>query len=363
MKILYFIDCLASGGKERRLVELIKGLTRKDDVTVDLVLMSRDVHYKDIFGMNVSIHYLIRKSRKDLSVFAGLYRICREVKPDIVHSWDSMTAVYSAVVCKLLGIKIVNGMVNDCPDNRKLFRKPLLRARLTFPFADLVVGNSLAGLTAYKAPVKRSLVINNGFDFRRTDNLESPETWREALGITTRFAVGMVASFSDFKDYPTFYRGAHLVLHERKDVTFIAIGKDTDSEMSARLVDPQYSEYFKLLGKRSDVESMIRLLDIGVLITFTEGISNSILEYMASGKPVIATLGGGTAELVIDGGTGYLIRQSDPQELARRISEILDDDKLRQEMGARGKLRIGEEFSLDRMISRFYEAYGKLLSN
>ena len=71
-----------------------------------------------------------------------------------------------------------------------------------------------------------------------------------------------------------------------------------------------------MLGIRSGIESLISAMDICVLSTFTEGISNSILEYMALEKPVIATAGGGTNEIVIDNKTGFLIKQSNPEELA-----------------------------------------------
>lgn len=362
MKILYFIDCLSSGGKERRFVELLKGLVKRNDLRIELAVMSQDVHYDDIFKLNIKIHYIIRNSNRDLSVFVRLFRICREFSPDILHCWDSMTAVYSSPVCKLLNIKLVNGMVNDCPDNRSIFRKPLFRARLTFPFADLVIANSKAGLAAYKAPEKKSIVINNGFDFSRTNNVISPHMLRESLEINTRFIVGMVATFSDFKDYPTFFKGAHLILKNRNDVTFLAIGKDTDSDLSKGIIDPEYSRYFRLLGKKSNVESYVNSFDIGVLTTFTEGISNSIIEYMASGKPVIATVGGGTGELIKDRETGFLISQANPEELAEKICTLLNNDKLRQEMGESGKLRIKNEYSMETMIRNFYDSYRNIAS-
>jgi glycosyltransferase involved in cell wall biosynthesis len=101
------------------------------------------------------------------------------------------------------------------------------------------------------------------------------------------------------------------------------------------------------------VESIVNVFDIGVLATFTEGISNSVMEYMMLGKPVIATDCDGTRELVIHQDTGFLVPRSDAEALAARIGQLLDDPLLGAEMGARGRTRIEREFSLQRMTDEF----------
>ena len=104
-------------------------------------------------------------------------------------------------------------------------------------------------------------------------------------------------------------------------------------------------------------------MDICVLSTFTEGISNSILEYMALGKPVIATSGGGTNEIVADLKTGFLIGTSNPEELAEKIELLLDNVKLREGMGLAGKEWIVKYFSIDLMINKYINLYNDLLKN
>jgi glycosyltransferase involved in cell wall biosynthesis len=104
-------------------------------------------------------------------------------------------------------------------------------------------------------------------------------------------------------------------------------------------------------------------MDIGVLATFTEGISNSVLEYMALGKPVVATSGGGTNEIVTDNETGFLVSPSNPKELADRLQVLLNDSKLCTKMGQSGKMRIHEIFSIEKMTGKYISEYKKLLSN
>jgi glycosyltransferase involved in cell wall biosynthesis len=362
MRILFFIDILMSGGKERRLTELMKALKQTAECDFELAVMSNKIHYREVLDLNIPIHYLIRRSKKDISVTFKLYRLCKNFKPDLIHCWDSMTAVYSFPVCRLLKIKLINGMITNAPEKISLTDKKWIRSRLTFPFSDTIIGNSKAGLAAYRAPVKKSFFIHNGFDFKRIENLISSHIIRQELNITSRFIIGMVASFSTAKDYKTFFEAAHMVLDKRKDVTFIAIGSDTDSNASQNHISNEYSGFFRLLGKRTGIESYVNTFDIGILSTFGEGISNSILEYMALGKPVVATLGGGTVELVIDNETGFLVRRSDAAELARKIELLLDNAHLRRNMGSAGKERIKNFFNIDNMMKKYIEIYNRTLS-
>jgi glycosyltransferase involved in cell wall biosynthesis len=360
MRILFFIDSFPAGGKERRLVELMKGLRTQQGYSFELVIMTRDVHYKEIFDLCDKVHFVVRKTKKDFSVFGQFHRICKAFDPDIVHCWDSMTAVYLLPLRLLHRFKLVNGMVADTPTVTGFKNKNWLRGKLTFPFSHAIVGNSLAGLAAYGAPAGKRHCIYNGFSFSRTEKLADPLQVRAQLGIETSLVVGMVASFSKFKDYPVYYKAALRLLSERKDVTFLAVGDHTDSEASRALVPDEWKPHFRFLGRRSDAESLISCMDVCVLATFTEGISNAIMEYMAMQKPVVATDGGGTKEIVSDGETGYLVKAGDPEELAGKIRLLLNDPVKRTEMGAAGEQRVKQQFLLTTMVGKYVHLYSSL---
>jgi glycosyltransferase involved in cell wall biosynthesis len=363
MKIIFFIDSFPAGGKERRLLELMKGLRTRSGIEFELAIMSNDVHYKEIFDLDIKVHFVIRKTKKDISVFSKFYHICKNFRPDIVHCWDSMTAVYLVPVSKLLRIKLVNGMVADTPEQQNIRNKTWLRGKLTFPFSHIIIGNSLAGLAAYGAPERKAICIYNGFDFKRTENLSNPALMKRELGIHTKFVVGMVASFSVYKDYRTYYSAAELLLEKRKDITFLAIGDHTDSADSKKLITDEYADHFRLLGRKSGIESFVSIMDVCVLATFTEGISNSILEYMAMSKPVVATDGGGTSEILKEGETGFLVNAAKPVELAEKIEKLLNNEELRMKMGKAGNERVKNDFSIDSMIERYIFHYSKLLKS
>jgi len=169
----------------------------------------------------------------------------------------------------------------------------------------------------------------------------------------------MVAKFHPKKDNETFIRAAVQVCRLRDDVTFLAIGTGKTVDRCKELVSDEYRDRIKFLGRQLNVESLIGIFNVGVLATFTEGISNSVMEYMALSKPVVVTDGGGTSELVVDGVTGFLVPRSDPGALAERIRYLLDHPSEASHMGQEGRKRLETHFNLERMTSEFVDTYSR----
>jgi glycosyltransferase involved in cell wall biosynthesis len=291
----------------------------------------------------------------------------REFRPDIVQSWNSMCSVHAAPLAKLAGAKFLDGFVRAAADNRD-FRDPdYFRSRFTLPLTDLVVANSRAGLAAYSIPARKGVCIHNGFDPARIGHLAAPEALRLSLGIATPHVIGMVASFSRFKDYDTYFAAAHRLCAQRDDVTFLAIGAGPHfAEYQARIPAAQFP-HIRLPGRRADVESIVNILSVGVLTSNTdthgEGISNAIMEYMALGKPVVATACGGNGELIREGETGYLIANRDTDALCDRLGRLLHDAPLARRMGEAGRQRIADAFGLERMTASYAALYRDLVAS
>lgn len=362
MKILFFIESLRPGGKERRLVELLKGLSKFENISIELVLTRRDIHYKNIFSLNIKLHYLERKYlKKDPSLFFKFYRIALKFKPDIIHVWGNLAAIYAIPTKILLTTPLINNQITNA---RLRVKGGLLNCKITFPFSNILIANSKAGLKAYNAPEGKSRVIYNGFDFNRLVDLKSPDTVRKQINISTRHVVGMVATFSLLKDYGTYIKAAQQVLNKNSNITFLCVGAGNDG-MYRKLVKPEFINKIRFLDQQQNVESIMNVCDIGVLMTnpdlHREGISNAIMEFMALGRSVIATDDGGTVELIKDGETGFLVKPKSSEKLASKIEYLLDNDKIALRMGINGKNRIEEEFSLAKMVNDYYELYMRLV--
>lgn len=361
VKVLFLIDSLPRGGKERRMVELLKGLLRTGNYEPAVAILSGKVQYEEIYDLGIPVHTVSRSFSKDPRLFLQMYRLCRMETPDIIHSWGYMSSVYAIPAAKALGIKLINAIVANAPKNLGLSNKKYLWAKLSFPFSDLVVGNSEAGLRAYRAPGGRSRCIYNGFDFKRIPEAAAAGEARARLGIAEGPVVGMVGTFDHRKDYPTYIRAAVQLLEQGRQATFLAIGDGPRREACAGMVPSRFRSRILMPGLMRDVESIIQAFDVGVLATNSlvhgEGISNAILEYMAMGKPVVATDGGGTPEIVAHGSTGFLVDPLSPEALAEKIGWLLGHPEKARQMGADGKRRIETEFAISRMTEQYIEIY------
>ncbi len=361
---------MTAGGKERRLTELMKALKKLPEFEFELALMSRDIHYDEVFRLGIRIHFILRETRRDINAFISYYKLLREFKPDIVHCWDSMTAVYVTPFCRLLGIKLVNGMIVDTQIRQSIRNKYLLRARLTFPFADVVVGNSMTGLKSYRAPTKKSVCIYNGIDLSRLDRVKDRSLMLgEILGDVPEnvFVVGMVAAFEPRKDYDTLIKASVLLAESFDNIRFVYVGDGINRQRSMEKVPAKPGAKISFLGKRADIESIVNCFDVGVLITNSkihgEGISNSIIEYMALAKPVIATSGGGTNEIVHDNQNGFLIDPEDSGQLTEKILLLMNDRSLGKRLGQEGEKMIREKFDLKIMTRNYVELYKNLINS
>ena len=357
LKILFFIESIHSGGKERRLVELIKGLSEYKNIKMELVLTREKIHYQEIIDTGIKIHYTIRKGlKKDPRVFFQFFKIVKKAKPDIIHVWGNMVAFYAIPTKVLFDIPMINNQITNAPLK---FKPRLFSHKFTFFFSDKIIANTYAGLKSYNSPSRKSLVIYNGFDFNRINDLSTKESVREKYQIKTKYVVGMVASFSKFKDYTTYIKAAIHVIKKRKDVTFLCVGPMDDTKYR-QLVELKHQSKIRFLGRQQNVENIMNICDIGVLATYTEGLSNSMMEYMALGKPVVASGKGGLNELISNGENGFIVESKNADMLSEKISRLLIDDKLRQAMGKKSKVIIESKFEINLMIAHFINEYHQI---
>lgn len=367
MKILMVVDALSGGGQERQLLEHVKGLLYyQGEFEIYLVSLTDTVEYKYVYDLPIQFNIVKRKYKKDISVFSKLRNIIKQFKPDIIHSWSYMASVYLSFSNLLTGIPLVNGIIADAFADLNLRDKNYFRVKLVTPFTDIFISNSEAGIRAYHLKADKAVVINNGIDFSRFENLKPvDEVENEMIGGPKkgRIILGMIAGFDSRKDFGSLINAAIKICSERKDLIFLLIGGGPDWEsLKLRVPDDLLNKQIVFTGKRSDVESIIQIFDIGMLITFYEGISNSIIEYMALSKPVIATDGGGTSELVMDGVNGYLVERRNEDQIIEKMKLLIDDGELRTKMGLNGSRWVRQQFDLNKKTNEYIRLYKKLLS-
>lgn len=363
MRILFLIDSLQKGGKERQLVELIKGLSNSDDNVIEVVVMKENIEYQEVVDFNVKINYLIRKTKRDFSVFKSLYSICKNFKPDVIHTWDSMTTFYVLPYKILNRVKVINGSIRFAASNLKSNWKLYYFNKFLFAFSDVIVANSKSGLETFALkPSKKNRFIYNGFDLTRIDNLTDPAKMKKKLNITSEKVICMVSSFEDHKDNKTFVEAAILTLKERNDVVFLAIGDGKNFDECKRIVNDYPN--IRLLGQKDDAESFINISDIGVQCSnigkWGEGISNAILEFYSLSKPMLATDSGGTKEVVLDNVSGFLLKPNDPEYLHQKIIFLLNNPETGVLFGKKGNELVNQTFGLMKMVNNYSSLYEEI---
>jgi glycosyltransferase involved in cell wall biosynthesis len=355
MRVLICVDALGIGGKERQAVELIKGLAADKAIEYRVVCFDSDDFYlQDLTLAGIPVEFIPRQMRWDPRVLLKLRKIVGGFHPDIIHTNGLVSSFYALPLARARRIPLINGSIRNAFANGGLrwsLEHWLLKA------SDYRVANSRAGLRSrgFAEEDPRNAVIYNGFDFARVGRSDRNGA---AAGVGSKAVIktfGMVAEFNRYKDYLTLINAARIIGRKRPDIRFVTVGDGaTLKACQEAAADVPTVEF---LGRRKDVEKIVDSFDVGVLCTFVEGLSNSIMEYMALAKPVVATDGGGTRELVDDGRTGFLVAQSDPTALAAVIEHLADHPEIAHRMGAAGRAKLASEFSIDRMIAETIALY------
>jgi glycosyltransferase involved in cell wall biosynthesis len=214
------------------------------------------------------------------------------------------------------------------------------------------------------------LVIPNGIDLRRFAEGANRAEVRRSLGVAdTARLVAVVSRLSRLKGLEDFLDAAAVVAATYPDARFLLVGEPSPiknreylDELAARAARLGITDRVIFTGLRSDVPALLAAVDVSVMPSLNEALSNVLLESMAAGAPVVATNVGGTAEALVNGDNGLLIPPADPRALAEAIVQLLRHPSLARELGDRGRRTVSTRFSLDRMVASTEAVYDDLLT-
>jgi glycosyltransferase involved in cell wall biosynthesis len=212
-------------------------------------------------------------------------------------------------------------------------------------------------------PARKVSTIPNGVDLTRFGPA-SQAAARRALGLPGESTVvGTVGRLDPVKDQAALVRAFATLMGAYPEALLVLAGDGPCREELARLVaELGAGGRVRLLGECRDVPQVLAAMDLFVLPSLAEGMSNTILEAMAVGLPVVATRVGGNRELVDEGETGRLVPPGDPRALADAVAGYLDDAHVRGLHGKASRRRASETFALERMYRAHESLYGRLLA-
>ena len=367
---------LAVGGLENGLVNLINELPANryrhvvvciDDYTDFSNRISRD---------DVEIVAIRKKPGTDISALWRLYKTFRRVKPAIVHT-RNLAALDALLPAMLAGVRcrIHSEHGWDTNDLDGQSRRMQILRKIHSPLVNRYVALSghLADYLTGRVGINQRKVqrLCNGVDvkkFRPATRHESQTSLPAEFSTPGNVLIGMVGRLQAVKNPLGLLDAFVLLLKRRPDLAanlrllFLGDGQ-LFSEMQTRVSAENLQQLVWLAGSRDDVPQILRLLDVFVLPSLAEGISNTVLEAMASGVPVIANNVGGNPELVDDGLTGALLPAADIAALAAAIEKYADDAVLRDLHGRAGRARVEDHFSLSVMVQGYMTLYDQFLGS
>lgn len=368
--VLYRLD---TGGAERTLVIVINqtgARYRHAVVCLDDFTAFRDT----ITDPDVTCIALHKKPGKDFGCYARLWTTLRELKPDLVQTWN-YGALDMAPVAKAAGVRGIvhaeRGREAGDPDGQN--RKYRALRRWMAPFVDryLAVSRDLQDWLVDKVGIapEKVVYLPNGID--TTDFAASGES-RNARPLLGEFAppgtilIGNVGRLDPVKDQLGLLSAFHLLCQSLPDVRdrlrLVIVGKGPQRPaLEARIAELGLGKQVLLLGNRDDVPALLAECNLFVLSSIAEGMPGAVLEAMAAGLPVVATDVGGTGELVVPGETGALVPASDPAALCGALARYVSDAGLRSRHGDAGRRRAESEFSLRSMVSGYIALYDGVL--
>ncbi len=370
--IVHIVHQFGVGGLENGLVNLINHLPPAQYRHAIVCLTGKTDFHRRIRRSDVAIHTLNKRAGKDFGAYWRLFKLLRELKPDIVHTRNLAT-----VDCQFFAAAAgVRGRVHgehgwdvyDLHGTNSRYRW-LRRAASKVVGRFVTMSRDLERwlVSDVGVPAQRVTQIYSGVDSRRF----LPRAGARAIGPegfadASSFVIGTAGRLEAVKDPLTllhsFIELLQLEPGLRAQARLVFVG---DGALRAQLeraaADAGIASLCWFAGSSDDVPGLLRGLDLFVLPSLNEGISNTILEAMATGLPVVATRVGGNAELVREGETGALCAARAPQEMAAAILSYVRDPECARRHGAAGRAVVERDFALSRMVETYASVYEQVL--
>ncbi len=363
LRILHVISYMGRGGAEMGILKLVAGLGEGFE---HRICTTRGFD-ADFVRSSFSEEKIYVAGSPELKLQFPLFRLARimgQYRPHIVHTrnWGAIEAVTAA---KLAGVPVVihseHGyeldMFAGLPLRRRLFR----RSAYAMTDAIFAVTRELRDFHARQAWIhpERMGVIYNGVDTRRFALCrETRLAVREELGLPEQsFVVGSVGRLVPIKDHQTLLKAAALLSGSGIDLRVLLVGSGPERERLQSRATGTLEGRVCFAGDSKRVPELLNAMDVFVLPSLNEGMSNTLLEAMACGLPVLATNVGGNPEIVENNLSGCLFTPGDAKWLADKLKLLARDPALIHQLGTAARNRAIESFSLSRMLETYRSFY------
>lgn len=368
--ICHIIYRLTIGGLENGLVNLVNNLP-EDRWRHAIICVSEATEFKArIRRPDVAIHELKKRPGKDIGAYQRMWRVLCQLRPDIVHTrnlpaLDMIAPAYIAGVPRFIHSEHGFTMMEIDGKNAKYNRLRRLSRLAVDRYVALSRDLHDWLRDEIRVPQERLSTIYNGVDTDRFSPANAHRAMMPPSFAAPAIVIGTLGRLEPVKNQLALVRAFARALEQRPQLRAIlrlAIigGGEQQAEVAAAVAAAAIGDLVWLPGFRDDTPELYRALDIFALPSLREGISNTLLEAMASGRPVIATRVGGNPEITPEGIAGQLV-SPDPEALAAAILRYAENPELMRAHGEGGRAHVLKSFSLKAMVENYDRVYGSLL--
>ena len=379
IRLLKFVTLFGIGGTEKQVVNLAARIDRSVfDLSFGCLSRWGELIGEVEQGQGLTVAEYPLRSFYELNAIRQQWRFAKALRRDriqIMQSYNFYGNVFSIPAAKLAGVPCVIASIRDLG----IFLRPTqLRAqKLICRLADKIVVNASAirdWLVADGYPEGKIVVIRNGVDITRYGARSEGAALRQEFGLPSKAPLVVVlARLNPKKGIECFLEAAARIRRQCPDACFLAVGEAYGRGDGKFKVDPVYrqklldrvqelglGECFRFTGMREDVPQILAAAAVSVLPSYSEGVSNTLLESMAAGVPVVATRVGGTPEVIDDGQHGLLVPPGDARAIADSVCAVLKSPFLAARLPAQARERVVREFSFDVVVRRTQDLYLEL---
>jgi sugar transferase (PEP-CTERM/EpsH1 system associated) len=296
-------------------------------------------------------------------------QVMKRFRPHIVHSrnWGAIEAVFAARIAGVpVAIHSEHGYELDMLEGMPMRRRLMRRAAYALADAVFTVSSDLRTYHARQTwvPPSRIRVLANGVDSERfAPQREKRLASRIRMGLSEKtLLIGSVGRLVAIKDHATMLRAAEMLAGQGLDLSVALAGDGPELERlrAVAAASPHLSGRVHFLGASQNIVDILNAMDVFVLPSVSEGMSNTLLEAMSVALPVVATRVGGNSELIEDGITGLLFKVGSIEELIGKLVILAGNQNLRSDLGKSARARILAEYRLDSMMERYRNLYCEL---
>ncbi|MDQ3472996.1 MAG: glycosyltransferase [Acidobacteriota bacterium] len=369
--VLQLIDSFIQGGTERQMVQLTRLLHESGNYHIHVACLNGSgVLRGEIDRLGFAVPEFPLTSFYNVNMIhqvRNFAALLSRWKIDIIHTHDFYSNIFGMMAAMIGGVPARIASRRETLGMRSKAQKRV--ERISYRIAHSVIANASAvsdQLIEEGVRADKIAVVYNGLDLKRMEpraGLSEKETRAMFNLPEQRKLITIVANLSHtVKDHPMFLRVAQRISSAEPGAAFLVAGEGGLIEQMQGLArDLNIEKEVFLLGRCNHVPELLAISDICVLTSTAEGFSNSILEYMAASRPVVATDVGGAREAIVEGQTGYLVPSGDDVLMADRIIGLLRDPTRAATMGKLGRRVVDEKFSCDAQLRTTEALYEDLL--